>query len=152
MGGKRTYATGGGIFLTMIAALITMLPLLTWAPAQPALAIDVRMESWTETGIIEVDLRNRSFSSVCVSERLTDVRSISVHRRGREVRGNSNVPLVGYRGPSCRTLLPGEIVTIELNARSWQPDRRTGDRVCYTKAYRSPEVDFEEVTGCAASR
>ena len=138
--------------MTMIAALITMLPVFMGSFGEPSVAIDVRLEGWVETGVIDVDLRNRSLSSVCVSERLTDIRSVSVHRQGLEVRGNSTVPFIGYRGPSCRTLLPGEIVTIELDTSSWQPDRRSRDRVCYTKAYRSTEVDFEEVTGCAVSR
>lgn len=131
------------------AALLTTLPLLV---GEPALSIDVRFLNWTESGIVAVDLRNRSSSTICVSERLTDIRSVSVHRQGREVRGNSTVPFIGYRGPSCRNLLPGEIVTIELNASSWQPDRSRRDRVCYTKSYGSPEIEFEEVTGCASPR
>jgi hypothetical protein len=129
-----------------------MLPLFMGFSERPAVAIDVRLERWVETGVIEVDLRNRSLGSVCISERLEDVRSVSVHRQGRRVPGDSTVPFIGYRGPSCRTLLPGEIVTIELNAGYWQPNRRSGDRVCYSHSYQSDEVDFEEVTGCAVAR
>lgn len=135
----------------MINILVSLAFLLfaVGGPHEPSLAIDVRVPNWTDDGVVYVDLRNMAPDSICVSERLTDHRSVQVYRQGRQLDGNPRHPFIGYRGPSCRMLLPGEIVRIRIDASSWQPDRRSRDRVCYSKSYRSSEGAFEEMTSCA---
>ena len=132
-----------------IPALLVLIWVPIGGPHDPALAIDVRVPNWTDDGVVYVDLRNMAPDSICVSERLTDHRSVRVYRQGRRVEGDPRHPFIGYRGPSCRMLLPGEIVRIRIDASSWQPDRRPRDRVCYGKSFRSFEGTFEEVTSCA---
>lgn len=135
--------------MATVAALLIGMWVTVGVSHEPALAIDVRVPNWTDDGVVYVDLRNMAPDSICVSERLTDHRSVQVYRQGRQLEGNPRHPFIGYRGPSCRMLLPGEVVRIRIDASSWQPDRRPRDRVCYGKSYRSSEGAFEEMTSCA---
>ena len=138
--------------MSTAGALLTLLWVTVAGSPEPTLAIDVRVPNWTDDGMVDVDLRNMGSDSICVSERLTDHRSVQVYRQGQQLEGNPRHPFIGFSGPSCRMLLPGEIVRIRIDASNWQPDRRSRDRVCYGKNYRSSEGVFEEVTSCADAR
>lgn len=139
--------------MAAVPALLTVMSLLAGGPSSDrTLAIDVRTPGWVGTGLVAVAIRNQSDSDICLGEVLTDVRRVSLWRRGREIDGNPAMPFIGYRGPSCRTLPPGELVTFEVDVTFWQPDRKLLDRVCYTASFSNPEGRFREMTACSVDR
>lgn len=131
-----------------LPALLTMT--LTFLGEAP-LSVTPNAPDWVDSGRIDVVIQNRSDQAICVSERLEDRRRLSFRRDGRMVAFDRGL-MIGWRGPDCRPLQPGETIHVPFDASSFLPRRRAGDEICYTAAHVAPDGMLKEPRGCVVAR
>lgn len=115
------------------------------------LSITPSASEWLGSGRIDVVIQNQSNQEVCVSERLEDRRRLSFRRNGRIIAFNRG-PMIGWRGPHCRPLQPGEKIHVVFDTSSFLQRRRAGDEICYTAAYIASDGRLNEPKGCTTAR
>jgi hypothetical protein len=115
------------------------------------LSITPNAAEWLDSGRIDVVIQNQSDQAICVSERLEDRRRLSFRRDGRMIAFDRG-PMIGWRGPDCRPLQPGETIHVLFDAGGFLPRRRSGDEICYTAAHVAPDGTLKEPKGCAVAR